>query len=157
MVTHWVCCWQRRELREEQSARLSVPSAQCASSQCPVPGAQCPVPSAQCASAQPLKVETTSNTFCVEHKVQCLISRTTIPPYHNNPLIPGHAWPEWVVPKEFGSGAEALRHSKCLNHHNQRLCKFFLEWRKFGAPNKQCFVLFFHSFCVKIQANEGKR
>ena len=25
------------------------------------------------------------------------------------------------------------KHSKCLNHHNQRLCKFFFDWRKFGA------------------------
>ena len=31
-----------------------------------------------------------------------------------------------------------VRHSKCLNHHNQQLCKFFLDWRKFGAPNIWC-------------------
>ena len=31
-----------------------------------------------------------------------------------------------------------LKHSKCLNHHNQRLCKIFFDWGKFGAPNIRC-------------------
>ena len=49
------------------------------------------------------------------------------------------------------------RHSKCLNHHNQRLCKVFFGWRKFVAPNIQCFVVFYflvslsYSLCVKNQ------
>ena len=54
------------------------------------------------------------------------------------------------------------RHSKCLKRHNQRLCNFFFDLRKFGAFNIQCFVInllvsFLHTFCVKIQANEGKK
>ena len=36
--------------------------------------------------------------------------------------------------------ASAGRDSKCLNHHNQRLCKNFLVWHKFVVPNLQCFV-----------------
>ena len=56
----------------------------------------------------------------------------------------------------------STRHYKCLNHHNQRLCNSFFDWRKFGAPNIRCFVItffvsFLHSFCVKIQANEGEK
>ena len=40
--------------------------------------------------------------------------------------------------------------------------KFCFDWRKFGAPNIRCFVIhffvsFLHSFCVKIQANEGEK
>ena len=42
------------------------------------------------------------------------------------------------------------RHSKCLNHHNQRLCKFFCH-------NFIFFFSFLHSFCVTIQANEEKK
>ena len=39
---------------------------------------------------------------------------------------------------------------------------FFVDWLKFGAPNLWCFVIIFfvsflHSFCAKIQANEGER
>ena len=54
----------------------------------------------------------------------------------------------------------AARHSKCLNHHNQRLYEKN-DWCKFDAPNIWCFVMnffvpFFNSFDIKIQANEGK-
>ena len=31
-----------------------------------------------------------------------------------------------------------FRHSKCLNHHNQRLRKYFFDGRKFDAPNTRC-------------------
>ena len=54
------------------------------------------------------------------------------------------------------------RDSKCLNHHNQRLCKKFLVWRKFVVPNLRCFVLnyvldsFSHNFCEKFEEMKGK-
>ena len=39
--------------------------------------------------------------------------------------------------------------------------KFFFDCHKFGASNIWCFVMIFvsflHSFCVKNQANEGKK
>ena len=47
------------------------------------------------------------------------------------------------------------RPSKCLSHHNQRLCKFFFDRRKFGALNIRCFVMnfvcpiFIHFLCKK--------
>ena len=40
---------------------------------------------------------------------------------------------------------DSIRQSKCLNHHNQRLYKFFFDWHKFGAPNIQYFVIIFSS------------
>ena len=64
-----------------------------------------------------------------------------------------------------GRGADGgtSRDSKCFNHHNQRLCKIFLVWRKFVVPNQPCFVvnyfldLFSHYFCKKNQGNEGEK
>ena len=46
--------------------------------------------------------------------------------------------------------------------HNQRLCNFFVDWRKLCAPNIRCFVInyvvsFLHSFCVKFQAKEVEK
>ena len=64
------------------------------------------------------------------------------------------------VSKILFPGSLRNRHSKCLYHHNQRMCKLFFYWRKFGALNIQCFVinflfcLIFTLFLVKIQANE---
>ena len=45
----------------------------------------------------------------------------------------------------------AARHSKCLNHPNQRLCIFF-DWRKFGAQYIRCFVIHFLSHFYTLLA-----
>ena len=70
-------------------------------------------------------------------------------------LIPGSIWFLFYIKCVFQMLGEQhkARHSKCLNHHNQRLCKFLFDWRKVGAPNIWCFVIIFFVDTLKCCSN----